>query len=71
MGPVIEICPACRQRTQELIGPVTEWSMEPPLVDAAEYRLWRCTVCGYEVKRKDDGTATRDPRYGFTLTELT
>jgi len=49
------------------------------LTDAAEYRLWRCSqppeLCNsgksdaegnplpYEVKRKDDGTATADPRF--------
>jgi hypothetical protein len=50
-------------------GAVTEWADDPPPIDAADYELWRCTTvdCGAEIKRKRDGSASRDPRWAVPL----
>lgn len=66
-------CPACHQMAMVHMGPVRDWAVDSPPVDAAQYRLWRCTTitstpqgpkpCATEIKRKDDGKASIDPRY--------
>lgn len=65
-------CPNCRRADMVLVGPARreDWGDAVP-VDAEEHEVWRCErvnmkgereVC-CEVKRKPDGTATRDPRW--------
>ena len=72
-------CPSCRQPTLRLVGPVTEWSTDPPPSDHADYWLWRCTfvhpdpdqgACANEIKRKADGAATTDPRWSEPIEGL-
>lgn len=58
----------------QLVGLAPSASWEELPIDAAEFELWRCTTyaimpngerdeCGAEIKRKPDGTRTRDPRW--------
>mgnify|MGYP001561026398 FL=1 len=56
-------------------APLSAW--ENPPMDADEFELWRCATvfetvvdgkiecgpCGAEIKRKSDGSLTRDPRW--------
>lgn len=72
-------CPSCRQMTMARVGPVAEWPDDPPPVDAHLYALWRCTfvhpdpsqgACRSEIKRKEDGAATADPRWSKPIEGL-
>jgi hypothetical protein len=69
-------CRLCGNLTLVSTGEIAldESGLDPSLVDADEYILWRCTfssvdedgepiACGWTVKRKPDGKASRDPRY--------
>src|ERR1700693_239313 len=44
-------CHVCKQPSLVRVGPVEEWSTDPPPIDAALYRLWRCETegCGVEI----------------------
>ena len=58
-----EWCPNCRLDALEDTGVWADSGLETPQIDIQEYRLWHCAMCGLEVKRKPDGSRTKDPRY--------
>jgi hypothetical protein len=52
-------CASCKREALQATGRMPTWKSTPP-IDASEYREHRCSLCGWTVARKPDGSATRE-----------
>jgi len=58
-----DICHNCHLNTLVKTEETPISSLDPPVIDIQEYKIWRCSTCGAEAWRKPDGSASRDERF--------